>query len=297
MSKLIVGCGYVGERLASYWLRKGEDVFATTRSESRAAKLAAMGISPVLWDVTKQNAVELPDATMVVFSVGFDRATAKVEGHSIEDVYVKGLRRALSECPNSAERFVYLSSTGVYGETTGEWVDERTVCRPNRDGGKACLAAEEMLRADPTFGSKAMVLRLAGIYGPQRLPQAAVLQRGEPLAVAADAYLNLIHVDDIVPIVAACEHANAPDTICVSDGQPALRQDFYHCLAELLGTPSPVFEPPVPGSSRAERARGSKRIRNQRLLERIKPKFSFPSYREGLASIVGEMNASRESGH
>lgn len=285
MARLIVGCGYVGKRLAEHWQSQGDDgVFVTTRSTSRAADFEKEGFKPVIFDVTQQDDVELPAIDTLVFAVGFDRTT----GHSIQEVYVEGLRRLLEQpaIRQSVRQFIYVSSTGVYGQTDGGWVDENSECRPNRDGGKACLAAEQLLESDDVFGPKTMILRLAGIYGPDRLPQAALLKRGEPLKVAADAHLNLIHVDDIVQIIASCEQLSPPKKLCVSDGHPVLRRDFYEYLATRLGTSPPEFEAPEPGSSRAERARGSKQIRNDRLMETLRPQFLYPTYREGLAAIA-----------
>lgn len=292
MSKLIVGCGYVGHRLAKVWRDAGETIYATTRSEQRAAEFAADGLQPIVWDITQDFANSdvntLPKVDTVVFAVGFDRRTARETGHTIEEVYVGGLRRVLDRCTR-CQRFIYLSSTGVYGQGDGSWVDEDSPCQPNRDGGKACFAAEQLLRQNKLHGEHSIVLRLAGIYGPDRLPQAAMLKRGEPLSVAADAYLNLIHVDDIVRTIQACEQLQTPDLLCVSDGHPVVRSEFYSHLAQLLGTAPPAFEPPVAGTSRAERARGSKRIRNQRLVEQLQPNFRFPTYKEGLDAIVSAM--------
>ncbi len=277
----------MGIRLAKYWSDKGEEVWATTRSEDRAAEFSELGLKPIVMDVANADSggVELPDIETVVFAVGFDRSGP----HQIHEVYVDGLRKVLQLCSPSVKRFIYLSSTGVYGQTDGDWVDEDSPCHPIRDGGKACLAAEQVLQASEEMSAKTIVLRLAGIYGPDRLPQAAVLRRGDPLRVAADGHLNLIHVDDIVRVIAKSETAAAPQTMCVSDGSPVLRGEFYERLAELLETAPPIFASPEQGSSRADRARGSKRIRNDRLVERLNPEIVFPSYREGLADIVRQM--------
>ena len=249
MSKLIVGCGYVGQRLAKAWIDAGEEVFATTRSSERAAFLARLGCKTIVWDITQEAEVQLPNVETVVFSVGFDRKTAKETGQTIEDVYVRGLERVLKKCP-PPKQWIYLSSTGVYGQSDGSWVDETSPCNPNRDGGKACLAAEQLLSAHAVHGKQSVVLRLAGIYGPDRLPQAKLLQRGESLAVSADAYLNLIHVDDIVTIIRSCSSIETPTKFCVSDGHPIIRSEFYEYLAELLATSPPQFQPPEPGSPR-----------------------------------------------
>jgi nucleoside-diphosphate-sugar epimerase len=135
---------------------------------------------------------------------------------------------------------------------------------------------------------------MAGIYGPGRLPQLEKLKRGEPLAVAADGYLNLIHVDDIVRIISELDRGRRTGTLNVSDGHPVQRSDFYKCMAELTGSPAPAFETPPTGSSRAARARGSKKISNRRLVKALQSEFMYPSYREGLQAIVCSNGKSQE---
>ena len=97
-------------------------------------------------------------------------------------------------------RVIYISSTGVYGQTDGTWVDESTECRPTRAGGQACLAAEQLL-LQSAWAARTLILRLAGIYGPQRLPRLRQLQSGESLDTAPLGLLNLIHVDDAAQVV------------------------------------------------------------------------------------------------
>ena len=238
----------------------------------------------MLLDVTSKDTLELPSVKTIVFAVGFDRSTSQ----SIHDVYVGGVQKVLQHLPSSVERFIYLSSTGVYGHTDGSWVDEDSPCHPFRDGGKACLAAEEVVRNHPSTAQRHVILRLAGIYGPERLPQAKTLQSGNAIPVAAEGHLNLIHVEDIARIIASCEQLPATGaTFCVSDGSPVIRRDFYRYLAELLQCPPPEFQPPPPDSSQAARARGSKRISNKRLVEVLAPTWLYPSYKRGAASHCG----------
>ena len=278
-----MGCGYLGTRLASYWQRRGETVWASTRSEKRAEEFRRLGLKPIVLDVTSPNLPSLPDVDTVVFAVGFDRSTSQ----SIHKVYVEGLRNVLQACPASVKRFIYVSSTGVFGHTQGECVDENTPCQPSREGGKACLAAEKLISSWPGIKDKAIILRLAGIYGPERLPLLKKLQTCQPLAVAAEGSLNLVHVDDIVRIVDTCAaKISPPNLFCVADGNPVQRATFYECLAELVDCPAPTFSAPEPGSPRAERARGSKKVRNDRLLSHLNYEFLYPSYREGLKAIV-----------
>ena len=132
MAKLIFGCGYLGRRVAERWLAAGETVYAVTRSESHAAEIAGQGLRPIVADVMQpQTLADLPVAETVLYSIGFDRTA----GRSIRDVYVGGLAAALEALPAATGRIVYVSSTGVYGQTTGESVDENSPCDPTRDDG------------------------------------------------------------------------------------------------------------------------------------------------------------------
>src|SRR5690606_29190096 len=142
----------------------------------------------------------------------FDRTS----GHSQRDVYVDGLRHVLNAMAGRCERFVYISSTSVYGQTQGEWVDESSPCRPDRPNGQACLEAENLVweffpaGMDPEQ-SGAVVLRLAGIYGPGRLlRRVEQLRSGDPIGGNPEAWLNLIHVDDAATAVLACEQRFTP---------------------------------------------------------------------------------------
>lgn len=281
LSRLIVGCGYVGSRLARLWQQQGQHVFVTSRSQEKAELFRNQGLDPILLDVTRDLEVELPKVETVVFCVGFDRST----GLSIHDVYVEGLRRVLAACPETVQQFIYLSSTGVFGESNGEWVNERSICKPIREGGRACLAAEQLLRGHPSVGTNATILRVAGIYGRDRLPQANALRQNKPLQ-GPDKFLNLIHVDDLVDIISMCTQSRCgPMTLCVSDGNPVKRNDFYGHLANLMGTAPPRFEQADDASPRNDRSRGSKRVRNDLLIQTLRPTLAFPSYREGLANI------------
>jgi nucleoside-diphosphate-sugar epimerase len=288
MPKLIFGCGYLGLRVARRWRERDENVFAVTRSAERAAALAAEGLRPLVADVTRpETLANLPAAETVLYSVGFDRAA----GHAMREVYVGGLRAALDRLHQAAtpefQRLIYISSTGVYGQCSGEWVDEQSTCEPTREGGRVCLEAEQVLMAH-ALGQRAMILRLAGIYGPERIPQRSALASGEPIAAPAEGYLNLIHVDDAAAAVLAAEaRGNPPALYVLSDGQPVTRRDFYAELARLTGVAAPGFKSPAAGSPKAQRAETSKRINSARVVRDLSLRLEYPSYREGLAAILG----------
>lgn len=309
--KLLFGHGYLGSRIARLWRAAGQEVAVVTRSEAKAEELRSLGYQAIVADVCDPATLtNLPPAETVVFAVGYDRRTAAE--HSIGEVYAGGVRHVLDAVQGSGfgvqrsekrsfanpqqgtgnpKLFVYISSTGVYGDADGDWVDEATPCRPLREGGRACLAAEQAITMHP-LGGNAVVLRLAGIYGPGRLPRSEALQRGEPIDAPKDGFLNLIHVDDAARSVLRVEalidsdRLAPPQTYCVADGRPGLRRDYYAELARLLGAPPPRFVDPAADSPAAARAAADKRISNAKLLREVGVEFEYPSYREGLAAIV-----------
>lgn len=283
MAKLIFGCGYLGLRVARLWRAAGQPVFAVTRSKERAADLAAAGLEPIVGDLLADVELPLPQGVRtVLFAVGYDRTSTA----SIHDVYVRGLARAVDSLPDSTERFIYISSTGVYGQVAGDEVDERSPCQPTRAGGNASLAAEQLLQSS-RWAASAIMLRLAGIYGPGRIPRSADLLAGRPIDAPEHGWLNLIHVEDAARIVLlADERAKTPRTYVVSDGHPVQRADYYRELARLIAAPQPRFVPPPPDSPAAARAASDKRVNPRKMFAELQPSLLYPDYRAGLAAIV-----------
>lgn len=286
MTKLIFGCGYLGERVAQRWLDAGQRVAVVTRRAERAAELAQRGITAIVADILQSATLDnLPAAETVLFSVGFD----KTAGQTIGAVYAGGIRNVLAALLPQDARFIYISTTGVYGSAGGGWVDEQTPPDPQRDGGRASLAAEQHL-ADHPLGARAVVLRMGGLYGPGRVPFLDKLRCGEPIPAPPQGYLNLIHVDDAAAAVVAadcCElPGNGPHVFCVTDGHAVPRREYYDEVARLLGTPPPRFVDPDPASPRAARAASNRRVRNERMLAKLQVPLTYPDYRGGLAAIL-----------
>jgi nucleoside-diphosphate-sugar epimerase len=282
MAKLIIGCGYLGRRVAAAWQALGTAVSATTRSPARAAELASLGIRP--WpfpcDVLDAASVRaclpsIPPVSTVLYAVGFDRSS----GRSMRESYVDGLRNVLAVLA-PPRRFIYVSSTGVYGQTAGEVVDEDAPTEPVEESGRVMLDAECVLRAQVP---DAVVLRFAGIYGSGRLLRRAAIEAGEPLIGDPDKWLNLIHVEDgAAAVLAADAQARPGVTVNVSDDRPVRRRDFYALLARLLGAPEPGFVPPAPGAPLPGHERANRRIVNRRLHADLGVRLRYPSYKEGL---------------
>ena len=285
-SKLVVGCGYLGNRVARRWLASGCQVTVVTRHEARAAEFAAVGLRPIVADVTQPETLrplsEQPVFETVLFAVGYDPSSQS----SRHQVYVEGLAAVLDSLPSSVARFLFVSSTGVYGQTDGRLVDEDTPVEPVREAGQAFLAAEKLLAAHP-LGNRSIILRLAGLYGPRRIPRRADLLAGRPIVATDHGLVNLIHVDDAAEVVLAAEtRAVAPRTYLVADGHPVARREYYGQLAQLLGLPSPRFTDPHCDNRLAERGGSNKRVNNARMIRELGVRLRYPSYREGLAAIV-----------
>jgi nucleoside-diphosphate-sugar epimerase len=277
-SHLIIGCGYLGRRVASRWRAEGLRVYATTRRPEEAAVIRAEGIEPVLCDVLDPVSLTgLPAVHSVVYAIGFDRKS----GASMRAVYVDGLANVLTHLPPPA-RFIYTSSSSVYGQSDGGWVDEDAATEPEEESGQIVLDAERLLRS--RLGG-AVILRFSGIYGPGRLLRRATVEKGEPIVGDADKWLNLIHVDDGVRVIAAAAARAEPGRIYnVCDDHPVRRRDFYSELARVLGVPPPRFVAPPAALPPHEKA--NRRIRNARMREELRPELRYAGYLQGLAASV-----------
>jgi nucleoside-diphosphate-sugar epimerase len=273
---LVIGCGYLGHRVAQSWLVEGRTVAALTRG--RADMLAAEGIAPIRGDVLDPaSLVQLPRAKIVLYAVGMDRSA----GRSMREVYVEGLRNVLNTLAvhSPQAKFIYVSSTGVYGQTDGAEVSEESVTEPIEESGRVVLEAERTLRE---LRPSAIILRFAGIYGPQRLLRKQPLLNGEPFVGDAGKWLNLIHVADGVRAVRAAADCGAPGrTYLIADGTPVTRRYYYTRLAELLGAPPARFEEVSP-----PKVEPNRRISNRRVAEELGFVPKYPTYREGLAASV-----------
>lgn len=275
-SRLILGCGYLGQRVAAEWQKHGHAVHVLTRSPERAAAFRDRGFLPVIGDVTQPATLAaLPEADVVLHAIGLDRASGK----SQRDVYVAGLENVLACLAGRCGRFLYVSSTSVYGQNAGEWVDENSETAPASTNGQVCLDAEKVLRKTVPA---ATILRLAGIYGPSRLiARIDSLRSGTPVTGNPEAWLNLIHVDDAVQAVLASEARGTPGETCiVSDDRPIPRREYYTLLAQLAHAPPPQFaaDPSDPALN--------KRCRNHKLHDTLHVTLRYPTIAEGLPAVL-----------
>lgn len=288
MNRLIIGCGYLGSRVAEIWKNQGDKVFLMTRNADRAVALKNQDFSPIQADITQPESLStlgtLPPMDTILFAVGMDRSRYK----TVHEVYVDGLQNVFNALRPAAfpEQFIYVSSTGVYGNADGNWLDEDSSTDPQREGGKACLAAEELIR-NSEIADRSTILRFAGIYGPQRVPTQSTIEAGNWNRLSSAGYVNLIQVDDGANLIniMAQQRLGQGEIFCVSDGCPPMRKDYYEYIAELLDISSiPWSEEPLDPKTR--RAGSNKRISNRKLIDATGYQFQFPDFRSGVRHAI-----------
>ena len=257
-SRLIAGCGYVGFRAAEFWKSEGCRVTAITRGQDRAAQFEAAGLVPLVMDLAApQVSDSLPAADIALWAVGMDHSS----GVSRQEIWIDGCRWFVQNQSSPPRRMIYVSSTSVYGSADGELINEASPTNPTTEGGECCVQAERLVRdeCERLFPStQVVVLRMAGIYGPDRLlRRVADLQSGTALPGDADQWLNLIHVDDAVRMINHVATAeDVPEVINVVNSNTVTRHQYYSELARLASAPDPVF-----GAAESSRPRGgNKRV-------------------------------------
>lgn len=295
---LIVGDGYIGSAVADALADRqrcdGTDgtIAATSRSSHRtrhrsaapadsiATRTDRSGVLGILLDVTDPRTFEnlrpLLPIDRVLFSVGY-RSSGKPNGPNRDDVHVVGLRRLLRWFENHCDtppHVVSLSTTGVYHQTGGVWVDERSPTHPHREGGRVHLRGERTL-INHHPADRQTILRLAGIYGPGRWPNRQSIASGRSVHSDPESFLNLIHRDDIVAAVIAAMRHRVTGLFCVADDHPVRRRDYYNAVAQSVGLPSATFADVIDPSKR--RSASNKRVDNRSMKRRLLRQLSHPS--------------------
>ena len=286
MRLLIVGCGYVGTELVRL-LDNAWEIFALTRSDVRAAELSQFGIRPIVGNWLGSLPEPLPKVDYVLVSVPH-----RPDEHWLGATHGRGLEFLLTRLPEGWQKLIYLSTTGVFGDCASQSVDEDTPVSPERIGPQIAVEAENWLQTHYPSSTgdrqRFTVLRLAGIYGPGRIPLADRIRAGEPLAVPQDGFLNLVHVADIARMIERVLPLELNRNCYVfSDGHPVGRDEFYRYLARLCGVSEPRFVSPDASDARVRRAT-SKRVDPSRLIGETHFEFRFPDYQSGLIDALGE---------
>ncbi len=285
MKSLIIGCGYLGLSLGAELVRLGHEVFGLRRSASAENALKAAGIRLLVADITKPDELaRLPrDFDWVVNCVSST-------GGNVEDyrqVYLQGSRSLIEWlAPNLPKKFVYTSSTSVYGQTDGSQVKETNQTEPAAETAKVLLETEKFLLAAVADRKiPAVVLRVAGIYGPDRGHWFKQFLKNEArIEGDGSRFLNMIHRDDLIGcIVAALKNGRPGEIYNVVDDEPVSQINFSQWLAATVGKYPP---PSVPENPAENRKRGvtNKRVLNRRLKMELGYQFKYPNFRKGYSA-------------
>jgi nucleoside-diphosphate-sugar epimerase len=306
MRVVVVGCGYVGLELAAQLAGRGHAVTGVRRSDAGLDAIEEVGrqtdgggaVDPVRADATDPASLDaLPDADAVVFAASSGGRGAD----AAREVYVDGLRNvieAYAERPSSPDRLVYTSSTGVYGDHDGGWVDEETPIDPTTEKTRVLAEAERIaLETAGDAGIDGTVARFAGLYGPDRYR----LERYVEGPVTAG-YLNMVHRNDAAGAVRYLLETDSArgEPVVVVDDEPVDKHAFADWLADECGVSRPEkrskAERIAAGdlSAAAERrVRTSKRCSNDRL-RALGYEFAYPTFREGYRDAVRSFRAAGE---
>ncbi len=278
---LSFGHGYSAQALGQLLTPDRWRIIGTTRTADKASRLKAQGVEPVVWPGSDLSGA-LDAATHILVS-----AAPTETGDPVLEALGD---RIAARAPNLTW-VGYLSTTGVYGDHRGGWVDETTPLTPSTRRGRLRVAAETAWRqlADRA-GLPLHIFRLAGIYGPGRGPFAKVRDGTARRIIKPGQVFSRIHVDDIAQVLAASIARPDPGAIYnVCDDDPAPPQDVIAYAAELLNLPLPpeiAFDEadlsPMARSFYAE----SKRVRNDRIKEDLGVRLLNPDYRTGLAALL-----------
>ncbi|AWB28697.1 NAD(P)H-binding protein [Halococcoides cellulosivorans] len=290
-SVAILGCGWVGCELGRILAGRVRAV-GVRRSDAGLERVRGAGIDAVQADLTDADSLaRVPDVEALVVAATPDDRTAA----AARRLHVDGLRTAIDhfsgrEAP--PDRLVYVSSTGVYGDHGGDWVDESTEIDPPTAKLEAIATAERITR-ERSGAIDGTVARFGGLYGPERYRMARYVEG--PVTAG---WLNSIHRDDAAGAIAHLIATDArPDIVNVVDGSPVEKHRFADWLAEQCGRPQPPKRSVAeridalddPNGDRGARIRAQKRVAGDRLRSLgFRPRC--PSARAGFAAAVAAGN-------
>ncbi|WP_340287690.1 SDR family oxidoreductase [Sulfitobacter pontiacus] len=277
---LSIGHGFSARALAARLVPQGWRIVGTTRSPDKADAIADTGVEPVVW----------PGADLGALIAQFPNVLVSAGPDSAGDPVLNAVEDAVTRAAPDLRWVGYLSTTGVYGDHDGDWVDEDTPLTPSTKRGRARVTAEARWQAISDLPLH--IFRLAGIYGPGRGPFAKVRAGTARRIIKPGQVFSRIHVEDIAQALELSLQRPDPGAVYnLCDDDPAPPQDVIAHAAELLGLPVPPAIPfdqadmtPMARSFYAE----SKKVRNDRIKQALGWAPQFPTYRAGLAALLAQ---------
>lgn len=294
MRVAILGCGYVGLELGRQ-LTDDHEVVGVRRSTDGVAAIEAAGFEAVQADITDAEELQtVPDVDAVVFAASSGGRGAD----AARDIYVDGLRTAIEQFgrrTDSPDRLVYTSSTGVYGDHDGDWVDEETPVEPTTEKTEVLAEAERVAReVAADRGIDGTVARFAGLYGPDRYRLTRYVE-----GPVTEGYLNMVHRDDAAGAIRFLldEDVARDETVLVVDDEPVSKWAFADWLAAECDVPEPPKRTKterLADDSLSEparrRIRTSKRCSNEKV-RGLGYEFRYPTYKQGYRAAIDAYRA------
>jgi nucleoside-diphosphate-sugar epimerase len=290
-----VGCGYVGLPLAGELVRAGHEVFGVNRSSEKAPELRALGIEPLTADITQRAALDaLPrQFDWVVNAVSSNKGGLE----DYQRIYLEGTHHLVDWlAATPPKKYVHVGSTSVYSQMDGSVVKETSPAQPTTETGLVLAETEQaLLRAFKGRKFPAVLLRLAGIYGPGRGHLFLQYLKDEArIAGTGLRLLNMIHRDDVVgAIIAALKNGRPGEIYNVVDDEPVPQIHFFRWLSETLGKNMPPFSDDGAGAAR-KRAVTHKRVSNRRLRMELGCPLRYPTFRQGYTAEIKRMEDTGE---
>jgi nucleoside-diphosphate-sugar epimerase len=290
MRVAILGCGYVGLELGRA-LASEHEVVGVRRSAEGCEKIERAGFEAVEADLTnREDLTAVPDVDTVVFAASSGGRGAD----AAREIYVDGLRTVIETFgarENPPDRLVYTSSTGVYGDHDGDWVDESTPIEPTTEKTEVLAEAERVALEDANeYDIDGTVVRFAGLYGPERYRLERYLD-----GPVTEGYLNMLHRADAAGVIRFLLAADAGrgETVLAVDDEPVEKWEFADWLADDCGVSPPEKRTKAErladdlSATARRRIETSKRCSNAKLRE-LGYEFAYPTYREGYRAAIDE---------
>jgi nucleoside-diphosphate-sugar epimerase len=274
---LIAGCGYVGSELGEQLARDSHKVWGLRRNPRTLPK----GIQPIEADLAGPNGCkEIPPNLDWIFYL---ISPSGSEDAMYRRAYVENLQAllvALDDKRQKPKRLVFASSTAVYQQSDGDWLDESSPTIPEHFSGQRLLEAEQLALSSRV---PAVVVRFGGIYGPRRTRLVDRVRAGRAVYRSdPPQFTNRIHRDDCAGVLRHVVELDEPEPVYLGvDCEPADQRTVLDWLAGAIGSPEP--RPAEAGEPTS--ARGNKRCRNDRLIE-SGYKFRYPTFREGYRAVL-----------
>jgi len=284
----ISGCGDIGARVAAIWQGKAAQVSALARNKDSESRMKSLNINPIKGDLDDGNSLQgLSLANTVLYHFAPPPTTG------ITDPRLMALLYAVQSPDRLPSKIILISTSAVYGDCQGQWIDESAKVEPSTDRGKRRLHAEQtLINWSQHTHVPYVILRVPGIYGPNRLPIERIKSGAPILKETQSPFTNRIHADDLAAIcVAAAEKSPANSLYNVSDGHPGTMSQYFKTIATACHLP----QPPEIDMAEAQKVmspgmlsylKESRRIKNDKLLRELGFTLRYPNLAAGLKQII-----------